>query len=262
MSASDVVDQFTRQVETFAHSPHATHRESLDVLAALVGPATGARVLDVCCGPGIVSCHLAPHVAEVVGVDLTPAMTARAAALAADKGLSNARFQVADALTLPFPDASFDVAVSRFALHQIERPDAALAEQARVVRPGGLVIAFDTMTSEDRAEANYHNEVARLREPVHARVLSLSDLVQLFAMAGLDAERFVALSFTIGVETWIAQAHAPEESRDKARRMFRAAVGTRKFGGRRVFEEDGELKYVARWGVLAGRRRDGSGAPT
>ena len=255
MSENEVVGQFERQVEQFAASTHANHPESIEMLVRLIAPTSTTELLDVCCGPGLVACALSPHVRSVVGIDITPGMVAKAERTSKEKGLDNTRFKVADAMEIPFPDRTFDVVMSRFAFHQLPRPESALREQVRVAKARGLVVVFDSLTSEDRAEADYHNEAARLREPEHARSLSLGELVRYFHSAGLDVERYQALEFTIGVEEWIAQAHAPEPSREKARRMLRDAVGTRKFGGRRVFEEEGTLKYTARWGLLVGRAR-------
>jgi ubiquinone/menaquinone biosynthesis C-methylase UbiE len=66
-----------------------------DDLEAMVGAAElsgGERVLDVGCGTGFTAFAFAPHVAEVVALDLTPAMLEQARALAGRRGLSNLRF--------------------------------------------------------------------------------------------------------------------------------------------------------------------------
>ena len=104
------------------------------MLTAL-GPVAGRRVLDVGCGTGRLAALLAGAGAEVVGVDLSPAMLAVAAQRAPG------RLACADAARLPLPDASVDAAVTVATLEFTHDPAAVLAEMARVVRPGGRVVA-------------------------------------------------------------------------------------------------------------------------
>ena len=101
----------------------------------------GMRVLDLGCGPGSITLGLAGVVApgEVVGVDSQAAQVERARALAAERGVANARFETASAYELPFPDESFDAALAHVVLMHLREPVRALAEVRRVLRPGGVV---------------------------------------------------------------------------------------------------------------------------
>jgi SAM-dependent methyltransferase len=103
----------------------------------------GARVLDAGCGTGVLTRLLAgwPEVATVVGVDIAPALLATARQLAAH--LPNVTLEVADAQELPFEDDCFDVVIFDSTLSHLPRPDRALAEALRVLRPGGWLAAFD-----------------------------------------------------------------------------------------------------------------------
>src|SRR5262245_12906714 len=104
------------------------HRAGADLAAMLaVADLRGdERVLDVGCGAGHTALAFAPRVREVVGLDLTPAMLAEAAALAEARGLGNLRFERGDAMALPYPDAGFDLVTCRQCAHHFERPEAAL----------------------------------------------------------------------------------------------------------------------------------------
>jgi len=100
-------------------------------------PGDGA-VLDVGCGTGEITARLAERFPEAsfAGIDLEESHLQRARARCASFG-PRVRFEVGDALALPFPDATFDLVVCRHLLQAV--PDAArvLAEIKRVLRPGG-----------------------------------------------------------------------------------------------------------------------------
>jgi SAM-dependent methyltransferase len=115
---------------------------------ARVAPAE-ASVLDIGCGPGQLAIRVAgqrPGL-HVTGVDLDPAMIARAGAHAAREFAlddpAKPAFLVGDAAALPFADRSFDLAVSTFSLHHWSDPAAGFAELYRVLRPGGRVLIWD-----------------------------------------------------------------------------------------------------------------------
>lgn len=102
-----------------------------------------ASVLEVGCGTGVLTRVLAgwPNVESVVGVDPAPSFLKRAAELAGN--LPNVTFREADGRRLPFDADAFDVVVFDSTLSHVPGPEAALAEAFRVLRPAGLLAAFD-----------------------------------------------------------------------------------------------------------------------
>ena len=106
----------------------------------------GHQVLDVACGTGVVAITAARRGARVRGVDLSPVLleearhNARLAEVSVD-------FSEADVEQLPFADDSFDVVLSQFGHMFAPRPDIAIQEMLRVLRPGGR-IAFATWPPE------------------------------------------------------------------------------------------------------------------
>ena len=103
-----------------------------------VSVSEGERVLDVATGTGEVALGLARAGAWVTGVDLAPEMIAVAREKA--RGAPDIEFLVADALALPFADASFDVVVCAASLFFMPDMHAALTEWRRVLKPGGRVV--------------------------------------------------------------------------------------------------------------------------
>jgi len=107
----------------------------------------GQRVLDVGSGPGLLAVDLAECVGpegEVLGVDRSEAMVAMSRARCEDRGVEQARFELAEATALPCEDGSFDVAVSTQVYEYVADMKSALAELHRVLRPGGRVFILDT----------------------------------------------------------------------------------------------------------------------
>ena len=110
---------------------------SLDAL----GLFPGAAVLDVGCGPGgDVQALSATKACRVVGVDVDLPMLGAARTHAA----RNAAFICADTTRLPFSDSTFDAVRSERMLQHLPDPAAAVAEMARVTRPGGRLVLIDT----------------------------------------------------------------------------------------------------------------------
>lgn len=110
------------------------------------GVKAGQRVLDVGCGTGVVAITAARLGAKVVGLDLTPALLERARENSKVAGV-DIEWHEGDAEQLPFPDASFDVVLSQFGHIFAPRPDVAISEMLRVLKPGGT-IAFNTWPPE------------------------------------------------------------------------------------------------------------------
>lgn len=95
----------------------------------------GGRVLDAGCGEGYGAAILATRATDVVGVDLEAEIVRRAAAR-----YPSARFEVANLVSLPYEDASFDAIVSLQVIEHLHTPHEFIAECARILAPGGTLI--------------------------------------------------------------------------------------------------------------------------
>jgi SAM-dependent methyltransferase len=109
-----------------------------ETLCEAVDLAAGSRVLDVACGNGNAALAAARRFCRVVGLDYVPALLARARQRAAADGLP-IEFIDGDAEALPFPEASFDVALSTFGVMFAPNQQRVAEELVRVVRPGGTI---------------------------------------------------------------------------------------------------------------------------
>jgi arsenite methyltransferase len=127
-STQDVVDQ---------------RRALLEALAL----RAGERVLDIGSGPGYLACQMAEAVGAgglVQGIDASPSMLEIARRRNCGPGAARVELDEGDAGSLPFPDASFDAAVSTQVYEYVADMPAALAEARRVLVPGGRLLILDT----------------------------------------------------------------------------------------------------------------------
>jgi arsenite methyltransferase len=106
----------------------------------------GERVLDCGSGAGadaLIAARLVGPTGQVIGVDMTPEMVAKARANAADAGLTNVEFREGSIEALPVEAGWADVVISNGVLNLVPDKAAALAEMLRVLRPGGRLQATD-----------------------------------------------------------------------------------------------------------------------
>jgi len=117
-----------------------------ELLAAVARAApSGARVLDLACGTGDLALDVSRLVpgSFVTGLDVSAAMIALAETRRVRVGTDRVGFAVGDMSHLDVPDASVDVITAGYAFRNVPDHDAALAEAARVLRPGGRLFTLD-----------------------------------------------------------------------------------------------------------------------
>jgi ubiquinone/menaquinone biosynthesis C-methylase UbiE len=128
-----------------ARASEAMRRQSL----ARLGNVEGKRILLPGIGTGLDIPHLPPG-AEYVGLDLTPAMLARARQRV--PAGQNLQLRLGDAMALPFGDQEFDAVIMHLILAVVPDPEQALREAARVLKPGGHLYILDKfLRPEQRA---------------------------------------------------------------------------------------------------------------
>ena len=109
-------------------------------LALLLPPVD---VADIACGEGYLSVESARWARRVVGIDRSADVLKRAKALAERRGVENITWKRGDMEKLPLQDGAVDVALLSQALHHAVNPSRAVAEAARILRPGGRVLVLD-----------------------------------------------------------------------------------------------------------------------
>ena len=113
-------------------------------LVSKVNAIPGSWVLDVATGTGLVARELAHRNVRVIGLDQSPAMTARGREAVREYGLQDrVRFVLGQAQSLPFEDASFDAVTFTYLLRYVDDPATTVAELVRVLRPGGVMASLE-----------------------------------------------------------------------------------------------------------------------
>ena len=145
----------------------------------LADPAAGARVLDVGCGTGTGLVRYAARGCAVTGVDISPAMLARARRRLG----AAAELQLAPATALPYPAGRFDLVLASLMLHELDAAtrDAVVSEVLRVLRPGGAVLVTEFHPGRP---GSAYGRLARLVGAVAETVAGHRDRSDAFLAAG------------------------------------------------------------------------------
>jgi SAM-dependent methyltransferase len=216
MTKQLVQEQFGANAAAYVASPTHAQGASLTRLVELTAPQHAWRVLDVATAAGHTALAFAPHVAAVVGLDLTPQMLPLAAKLAAERGAGNVAFTVGDVEDLPFDEGAFDAVTCRIAPHHFPDVGRFIAEATRVLRPGGFLAIVDNVVPGSRLRGKradrqreagaYVNAFEKLRDPSHVRCLSFEEWIDALAAAGLALAASETLDKRLTFETWAARA--------------------------------------------------------
>lgn len=246
-----ILDQFTLQAVPFAKAISHSAEDSLRLLLETAQVSAEDEVLDIACGPGIVSCAFADVARRVTGMDLVPAMIEQARVLQAERGLENVDWRLGDATALPFADAQFDLVVTRYSFHHLVEPGAALREMARVCRPGGRVVVCDVTPEAEKGAA--YDEMETLRDPSHVRAVPLDELLQLGRQAGLTELGRAFYRLDNGVEALLGASFPPDGCADKFRALVKGDIGVDRLSIE-AYERDGELRFGFPCSVVAWRK--------
>ena len=193
--------------------------QELSVVARRVagdaGVETGSRVLDLGSGTGALAFAAADLGARVVAVDVDAGALRRGRGLARSLSVP-VEHLAADARALPLRDASFDASIHRSVFAYMEERERAVAEERRVLRPGGRVSCSESLGSEldleteDRGIARVWEGGLRdiLLDTPDALTLSGGDLEDLYAQGGFHAVSLTSIPHRVTLDSADAVARA------------------------------------------------------
>ena len=175
---------FGRRAAYYTTSTSHTDKAVLDRVVELARPNLDAVALDIATGTGHTAFALAPHVKQVIAIDITPEMLDEARALQASNGIMNIRFQLASADDLPFDDGSFDIVTCRRAAHHFTDIIRALDEMRRVLKPDGRLVIDDRSVPEDDFVDATMNRLDLLHDESHVREYRPTEWVDMLGDLG------------------------------------------------------------------------------
>ncbi len=180
-----VQKQFAQTVEAFSKSAVRDTPEMLEERVAFARPQPNDLALDVACGPGTLVLALAPRVRFARGIDLTEEMLRQAREFQVARRITNAAFDRGEAEQLLYPDGSFDLVTCQFSIHHLLKPELALQEMVRVMRPEGRLAIIDTLGPESDTKFELHNRIEAARDPSHTLSLRWTTFRSMFESHGL-----------------------------------------------------------------------------
>ena len=205
------------------YSKSKSHAQGAD-LEALIGdlkPRKSEVALDVATGTGFTAVALAGRVGHVTGIDMTDEMLVQAGRLARERGRTNVRFELGDAMKIGYPNSSFDIITTRRATHHFEDVPRFLREAKRVLRPGGRLGIVD-MSPPEGAEA-FSNRIERLRDGSHVRAFTPAAWKSMVARAGFHIQSSEVLGEPVTFEKWLYPVEAGGREEDAIRRAWGSA---------------------------------------
>ena len=192
----------------------------------------GLRLLDAGCGPGSITADFAEVLAptEVLGIDIDDRALGRARTGATERGILNVRFEHGDIYALDFPDASFDAVWTASTIQWLRKPETAVREILRVLKPGGIYGSRDRCTEGDI----FGNSTSLLRRAwrMHYRLNAQNGLSPTLS------RRLRAMLLTTGFEDVVTSAsyenHGGKDGASFASGIYRSSLEGDGFGGRMV----------------------------
>jgi SAM-dependent methyltransferase len=223
-----LADAFDGQASLFERAPVQSDPAALKRLVNAAAFPEGSRILDAGCGPGLVSAAFLEAGYRVEGVDLSTEMVARARNRCAFAG-DRAHFRQTSIFD-PEIEASapFDGAVSRYVIHHMLDAEWFLERQVELLRPGGVLVACDHITSPSPEAAEIHRLIEVGRDRTHTNNLSSGRIADLFASAGLVDVSLTEEAFTLDFDEWFDRG-TPSEPKADLRARLAAGVNVRGF---------------------------------
>jgi ubiquinone/menaquinone biosynthesis C-methylase UbiE len=221
MSRGSVKRFFAEHARDYSRSQSHAQGADLDALIRALKPKKFEVALDVATGTGFTAVALAGLVGHVTGIDVTDEMLAQAGRLARERGRTNVRFELGDALKIGYPDSSFDIVTTRRATHHFEDVPKFLREARRILRTGGRVGIVD-MSPPEGAEA-FSNKIEMLRDKSHVEAFTQAAWKLMVSNADLRIQSSEVLGESVTFERWLYPVERGGREEEAIRRAWGSA---------------------------------------
>ncbi|CAN5451144.1 class I SAM-dependent methyltransferase [soil metagenome] len=219
----EIAERFGKHAESYANNPGHAKSDDLAIVLDLLKPQADWHVLDVATGGGHMAALVAPHVTSVVASDLSPGMLTAATKVFAAKGLTNVSTALTDVETLAFADDTFDAVTCRIAPHHFLNIEKAVAEMARVLKPGGVLLIEDNIAPQAARLDRFINTLEVLRDRTHVRSYTNREWREMVRAAGFNVTRTLGYRKKHDVADWIGRSDLSADELAKLNIFFLAA---------------------------------------
>lgn len=220
MNKSLVQQQFGANAAHYVGSDVHAKGASLASLVEAVQPEAHWSCIDVATGAGHTAIAFAPHVSHMLATDLTEEMLDQVRKQVKEIGLGNVDTVHADAESLPFEDATFDLVSCRIAPHHFPDIPKFVAEAFRVLKPTGTFALVDNVSPDatttpgfsdtelsDAAET--YNRFEKIRDPSHGRAWTAGEWQSCLEQTGFRVAHRELLDKRMSFNTWCKNQSVP-----------------------------------------------------
>ena len=211
---NELAQHFALRAATYDQAAWVRDPEVMSATLDFVTPHPGQHILDVGAGTAAVLeaiLNACPQVAECAAVDISPEMLAR---------IRHPRIRSyhADAQSLPFDDATFDVVICRQTLHYIDDLDRCLCEIHRVLKREGILV-IGQMTPFGAEDEDHWKTIVHLRQPLRKHNLTQPELIGLVVRNGFQVGRTSHIAVRESLNAWLARYKDSDRQLMEVRRL-------------------------------------------
>lgn len=245
-----VKKQFGENAQKYVTSESHAAGKDLLYLLENVQVNKNTILLDIATGGGHVANAFAPLVKEVYAADLTTEILDVAKKFITGNGHTNVNFIQADAESLPFEDAAFDLITCRIAAHHFTDVKRFLEEVVRVLKPGGTFAFIDNVAPETVESDSFYNFIEVKRDPSHVRAWKKSEWINMFETAGLTIEVMKVFKKIFDFKKWCDLQAFTGEAKDNLESYMLASSDDKKkqfniqFGNGKVISFEGQSIFI------------------
>lgn len=214
MTTQHQVNQQQYQDKSKAYLTSQVHAQGIEFekIRKTLAQQPFKRVLDLGCGGGHVTYHIAPYIEHVIAYDLTPEMVQLVVEQAWERGLNHVVGQQGAAENLAFADQSICAVVSRYSAHHWQNVPQAMNEIYRVLKPRGQVILIDILGNQQPVLDTFLQSIEMIRDPSHVRDYSLAEWMNFAESAGFKIEQVEKQSLKLDFKSWVERMNTPPEA--------------------------------------------------